>query len=104
MELSTFGLSSASDCYAFGMAILELITLERPFAQFDHEIGAARAAEKGIHPTRPPKIKGLPEETADVLWSLLERVWAQDPLKRPTLAVVKADLDRISSFRFHSLT
>lgn len=92
-----FRTTPASDCYAFAMTILELATLDRPWAEFSHELRAARAAEKGIRPIRPEGLGGLPTEVADELWALLERMWAQDALTRPSLDVVKAELERISS-------
>lgn len=92
-----FRTSPASDCYAFSMTILEIATLERPFPAFKHEIRAARAAEKGIRPPRPETLSGLPAEVADALWMLLERMWAQDRSKRPTLRGVQTELEQMSS-------
>lgn len=96
-----FRTSPASDCYSFAMTILEMATLDRPFAEFSHELRAARAAEKGIRPLRPEKLGTLPEAMADTLWALLNRMWAQEPLERPSLDVVKLELEEIYSSLHH---
>lgn len=92
-----FRTSPASDCYAFAMTILEMATLDKPWAEFSHELRAARAAETGTRPKRPDSLGGLPTETADALWALLSQMWAQDPLTRPSLDAVEAELERIHS-------
>lgn len=100
-----FRTSPASDCYEFAMTILEMATLDKPWAEFSHELRAARAAEMGTRPIRPDSFGGLPDEVADALWALLGQMWAQEPLTRPSLGVVQAELERISSlFQRHAST
>lgn len=92
-----FRTSRASDCYAFGMTILEMATLQRPFAEFDNEMSASRAAERGQRPRRPEDMGDLPCEAADALWALLVKMWAHDPEERPGLDVVETRLESVLS-------
>lgn len=85
--------SPATDCYAFAMTILQMATLDRPYAEFSHEVGAAFAAEKGQRPSRPHDLGGLAPDSADALWQYLELMWAQDPSKRPRLDQVQIRLE-----------
>ncbi|KAF8283398.1 hypothetical protein DL93DRAFT_2046789, partial [Clavulina sp. PMI_390] len=77
----------ASDCYAFAMTILELATLQKPFAEFDNERAAFSAAENGIRPERPAwgMFGSLSEQQVDLLWALLMDMWGKDPSRRPTM-------------------
>lgn len=77
------------------MTILEMATLQRPFAEFDNEMSASRAAERGLRPVRPEDMDDLGVGTADELWVLLQRMWAHRPEERPGLDVVEEELERI---------
>lgn len=65
------------------MTILELLTLEKPFAEYN-EMAAARAAEKGRRPQRPTiAFPGIfITRVSDEIWSLLEMMWNQDAASR----------------------
>ncbi|KAF8313210.1 kinase-like protein, partial [Clavulina sp. PMI_390] len=82
-----FRTTPASDCYAFAMTILELATLQKPFAEFDNERAAFSAAEGGVRPERPGlgAFSSLNEQQVDLLWALLTEMWEQDPSKRPNM-------------------
>jgi hypothetical protein len=108
-----FRTSVATDCYAFAMTILEMATLQRPFAEFENELAASRAAERGIRPRRPrahsrslpasPQDKGkddggfgdMPAVAADRLWELLGEMWHVDPLLRPGMDIVKERVEGV---------
>lgn len=77
------------------MTILEMATLQRPFAEFDNEMSASRAAERGLRPQKPEDMGDLPPQAADALWALLGRMWAHNPDERPGLDGVEARLDAI---------
>ncbi|KAF8319972.1 kinase-like protein [Clavulina sp. PMI_390] len=85
-----FRTTTSSDCYAFGMTILELVTLERPFAEYQNERAASNAAERGIQPKMPsPEAVGiLSKQTFDMLWGLLKKMWAYEASKRPSMSRV----------------
>lgn len=79
------------------MTILEMATLQRPFAEFDNEMSASRAAERGQRPRRPEDMGDLPGEAADVLWALLEKMWAHNHEERLGLDIVETRLESILS-------
>ncbi|KAF8313252.1 kinase-like protein [Clavulina sp. PMI_390] len=89
-----FRTTPASDCYAFAMTILELATLEKPFAEFENERAAFAAAEHGVRPQRPAQEKfgGPNAEAADLIWALLTEMWDEQPGKRPTMYMVNCRL------------
>ncbi|KAF8324137.1 kinase-like protein, partial [Clavulina sp. PMI_390] len=86
-EDASFRTHPASDCYAFGMTIFELATLQKPFAQFRRDRAASNAAEKGCRPSRPSQetLGMLSTQAADMLWELLTVMWAHEPSKRPSM-------------------
>ncbi|KAF8292356.1 kinase-like protein, partial [Clavulina sp. PMI_390] len=85
-----FRTTPASDCYAFAMTMLELATLNKPFAEFENEQAAFHAAEQGYRPQRPPQeaFGELGEQQTDMLWALCTSMWDHDPAKRPSMHVV----------------
>ncbi|KAF8298208.1 kinase-like protein [Clavulina sp. PMI_390] len=79
----------SSDCYGFAMTILQLVTLQKPFAEFEQSFQASQAATRGKRPKRPAaEVLGLSVKTADQLWSLLKDMWHQNPVKRPDMHIV----------------
>ena len=92
-----FRTSRASDCYAFAMTILEMATLQHPFAEFDNELSACRAAERGQRPHRPEDMGDLPSEAANTLWALLGDMWVHNPEERPGLDIVETRLESVLS-------
>lgn len=80
------------------MAVLEMATLTRPFVEFENEMSASRAAERGIRPRRCDDMMGdLSSDAVDLVWALLGRMWAHDPKARPGLDAVEARLEEISA-------
>lgn len=98
-EPGSFRTSPATDCYAFAMTILEMATRDRPFAEFTHELRAARAAEKGIRPVRPDDLSCLNVTAADALWAYLGIMWAREPSGRPNMEQVESNLTEILNFQ-----
>lgn len=90
--------SPASDAYAFGMTVLEMVTLQHPYPQFDSAHAAAQYAVRGEHPVRPQRMNELQPSAADALWELLQDLWAHDPQRRPSLDVAESRLRNILSF------
>lgn len=92
-----FRTSAASDCYAFAMTILGLITLMDPF--FEHKIDypAMCAAVKGERPTRPTEMDNLPPNVAEALWALMTDMWEHRPGDRPSLDLVQQRLEVMAS-------
>ncbi|KAF8310690.1 kinase-like protein [Clavulina sp. PMI_390] len=85
-----FRTTPESDCYAFGMTILELATLERPFAEYKHDRAIYNVVVGGLRPKRPPiaAFGMLDSQAVDLVWSLLGEMWCQEPAKRLSMSVV----------------
>ncbi|KAF8306169.1 kinase-like protein [Clavulina sp. PMI_390] len=85
-----FRTTPASDCYSFAMTILQLVTLEKPFAEYKYESGAFHAAERGLRPQHPPleAFGTLSELIVDLLWTLLTYMWDHEENKRPGMDTV----------------
>jgi len=82
-----------SDCYAFGMVILEVLTSRHPFPHYS-DITVVRKVIDGERPMRPQG----PESVwfTDDLWGMLERCWSPQPRSRPTAEVILEHLKRAS--------
>lgn len=92
-----FRTSIASDCYALAMTILAIATLQSPFADYQLDFQALRAAEKGIRPVRPVDLGGLSSNASNALWVLLTQMWAHNAAERPGLDLVQERLENIMS-------
>lgn len=92
-----FRTSPASDCYAFGMTLLALVTLQHPFSEYGYDFQALGAAEQGIWPARPDNLGGLPPSASDARWALLNQMWSFNPDDRPSLDMVGTTLEGIIS-------
>ena len=82
-----------SDCYAFGMVILEVLTGQAPFPRCTG-IVVARKVVDGERPERPQG----PEAVwfTDDLWETLGKCWSPKPKVRPSVEVVLELLERDS--------
>ena len=87
-------LTKASDCYAFGMVILEVLTGQPPFTPFKDHI-VSRKVTNGERPERPTGVKGT-WFTGD-LWKMLGLCWEEDPHDRPSIEAVRECLEKVLS-------
>ncbi|KAF8310706.1 kinase-like protein, partial [Clavulina sp. PMI_390] len=89
-----FRSTPASDCYAFGMTILELATLQKPFVEYHNKQAASNAARNGLRPEQPlAKVFGaMCNSTITMLWQLLEEMWVHEPTKRPNMQAVLSSI------------
>ena len=86
--------TKASDCYAVGMVILEVLTGQPPFAPFqDHVV--SRKVTDGGRPERPEGVRGT--WFTDGLWEMLGLCWRADSQSRPTIKAVRECLKQVST-------
>ena len=83
--------TKASDCYALGMVILEVLSGRAPYNQFTQLVVTWMVIE-GTLPERPEG----PWFTDD-LWRTLERCWSPQPKDRPAIEVVLECLGRVAT-------
>ena len=83
-----------SDCYAFGMVILEVLTGQAPFLPCTGFV-VMRKVVDGERPGRPQG----PEAVwfTDDLWETLGKCWSPQPKVRPSVEVVLKCLERGSA-------
>ena len=82
--------TNGSDCYAFGMVILEVLCGQAPFAG-DSTFIVMQKVMGGERPERPKEAW-----FTDDLWSTLEQCWSSQPERRPTIGAVLECLERVS--------
>ena len=80
--------TKASDCYALGMVIYEIIGGRPPF----HEHSDLNVFVKVLKGERPRREAFIMEE----LWQMLELCWAPQPRDRPSIKEVLQRLEGIS--------
>ena len=82
--------TKASDCYALGMTIFEVLSGQVPFAgSWSGEV--ASMILEGQRPARP---QGDGENLiTGSMWELLEHCWAQQPHDRPSVGSVLMQLE-----------
>lgn len=78
--------STASDVWAYGIAVWELATGEKPFAELSGA-QAALAIARGQLVPRPS-----PAKVTDQLWQTLNACWQQSAAARPSIADVVSQL------------
>lgn len=83
--------SAATDIYAFGMTVFELLTEKVPFATtaLDAVVILTLYRDPGARPLRPVA-KDLPDgfEVTDGIWKCLESCWSKDAEFRPSASDV----------------
>ncbi|KAF8606704.1 kinase-like protein [Ceratobasidium sp. AG-I] len=80
-------LCKATDIYALGMTMLEILTGKRPFKELDKDVAVILALDKGNRPRRPKRILEQSPRGA-LFWDILQKCWAQTPEDRPAANVV----------------
>ena len=83
----------ASDCYALGMVILEVLTGQAPFPCCNY-LAVMRKIVEGELPDRPQGPEGV--WFTDVLWGVLEQCWSPKPKLRPTVGSVLEHLKQVT--------
>ncbi|KAF8311817.1 kinase-like protein, partial [Clavulina sp. PMI_390] len=88
--LDKFRTTPKSDVYALAMLSLNIWTGEKPFAEIELEWQVCVGVVGGQRPKKPDRAQvPIPEEKkAKEFYKLLEKMWAQDPAKRPAIEMV----------------
>ncbi|TFK51245.1 kinase-like protein [Heliocybe sulcata] len=81
----------ASDVYAFGMLLVEMITLKPPFSHRKQDTVVIFDVIKGQRPHKPPEL----DQVRDAFWQLAEECWKEEPAARPSSSAVFDWLQRI---------
>jgi len=83
-----------SDVYSFSMAILELFTLQQPFANRKRDAAVIRdVVLNHARPSKPLNCLYLTDST----WDLMQACWNTVPAQRPVIGVVSRTLELASS-------
>lgn len=84
--------NKTTDVYALGMTMLEIISGNVPYQEFQSEFSIYRALDKKQFPKRPQE---LPESDARAtkMWALLVQCWDHDPDARPDATSVLNQLE-----------
>ncbi|KIK58563.1 hypothetical protein GYMLUDRAFT_170833 [Collybiopsis luxurians FD-317 M1] len=78
---------TSRDIYAFGMTVIEILTLQLPFYDQRTDYAVLACVVTGKRPPRPQT-----SLCTEALWDLTVRCWAQDPLDRPEAREVHESL------------
>jgi len=86
--------TKASDCYALGMTVYEVLTVQVPFPLLCKEVVITNVLYLGNRPKRPEGVEG--KWFTDDIWSILGRCWKPKPSDRPSIEDVLKHLEEAS--------
>jgi hypothetical protein len=83
--------TKASDCYALGMVIYEVLSGQRPFTA-DNDLDVVGKTLRGERPGRPQGKEG--KLFTDEIWDILELCWKEQPRDRISVSAVLLRLEK----------
>ncbi|KAF8306929.1 kinase-like protein [Clavulina sp. PMI_390] len=94
--IDRFRTTCSSDVYGFAMLFFNVWTGEQPFGNVRIEWRMLAKVADGERPELPTGRKvHIPQTLEGLLWTLVEKMWAQDPSHRPTSEDVSRRLKEI---------
>ncbi|EJD05032.1 uncharacterized protein FOMMEDRAFT_105270 [Fomitiporia mediterranea MF3/22] len=86
--------TKATDTWAFGMTLYELLSRNMPYAHLRREAQVIPAIMQGELPHRPASFNEWPH-SRKLLWDICQSCWHKDPKARPTMNDVVKQLESI---------
>ncbi|KAI0081482.1 kinase-like protein [Panus rudis PR-1116 ss-1] len=80
----------ACDVFSFARVCIEIYTRVHPFSYIPNHHKVIVRVLHGEHPKRPTADTG--RAMSDDLWNLVSRCWSEEPLERPTMSLIVAEL------------
>jgi len=88
----------ATDIWAFGMTVYELLSYDMPYAHIHDRDQVTLAISRGILPSRLKHFDssaGLNKLIENSLWTICKRCWDFDPEARPSISNIVSELEAI---------
>ena len=85
----------ASDVFAFGLTVLELLTMKPPYSNWRRDISVVLDLMQGVLPPRPEEPEAVPW-MSDGLWETLNACWKRNQGERLSAKELSPCLERAS--------
>ena len=93
-------INEPSDIYSLAMTIYALGMRALPFADISNERAACRVAREGKRPPKQHSLGGLTKDKSELLWSIIERMWDQQPRFWPTISNARHEIAQCGLMHF----
>lgn len=90
--------TKASDVFAFGMSILELITKQAPYSHRKRDLTVIMDISDGRLPLRPTEPEDVSRWMHDELWEVLNKCWYLMAQERMNIGEIKIRLERLAGY------
>lgn len=90
--------TKASDVFAFGMSILELITKQAPYSHRKRDLTVIMDISDGRLPLRPTEPEDISRWMHDELWEVLNKCWYLMAQERMNIGEIKIRLERLAGY------
>ncbi|KAL5501021.1 hypothetical protein ACEPAH_9408 [Sanghuangporus vaninii] len=90
--------SKASDIWALGMTILELLSGQKPYCDYANEWHIPQVIVRGEKPRFPGIFHESWASSEDILLEICKTCWVDDPSERPTIERLCDDLQDLHDF------
>lgn len=94
-------LTMATDIFSFGMSVLELLTMKKPYSHRRRDVIVMQDLREGLLPLRPTEPEAVPW-MSDTLWEMLLKCWKREPDERMLASELLPCLDQASELATNS--